>query len=76
MLVQDNARPHVSTSSLKFLGDNHDVSLLECPACSPDCNPIEILWALMVKRVDENSHVFSNINQLGKIKKKFGTHFL
>ena len=63
LLVQDNARPHVSTSSLKFLNDN-DVSLLEWPACCPDCNPIENLWAIMVKRVYENSHVFSNVNQL------------
>ena len=42
VLVKDNARPHVFSSTLQFLRDKN-ITLLEWPACSPDCNPIDQL---------------------------------
>ncbi len=45
-LVQDNARPHKSRLSMKFLSENVPILLLH-PPYSPDLNPIETIWAIM-----------------------------
>ena len=36
-LIQDNARPHVSSTTLEYLQGNN-VRLIKQPAYSPDCN--------------------------------------
>lgn len=63
ILQQDNARPHVSHASLQYL-QNNDIELLEWPACSPDANPIENLWGIMVQRLYRRGRQYSNISQL------------
>ena len=42
ILMQDNATPHTSQSTLKFLEDKN-IDVLEWAPHSPDCNPIEHL---------------------------------
>lgn len=50
---QDNARPHVSRKTLNNL-HNIGINLLPFwPPHSPDLSPIEIVWAIMGKRVEK-----------------------
>ena len=53
--MQDNARPHTSKETMKYIKDNADgyggVTLLPWPAHSPDLNPIELLWAIVQERL-------------------------
>ena len=51
-LMQDNARPHVSWSTIHFLMEN-EISFIEWPSLSPDLNPIENVWALMKHEVEK-----------------------
>lgn len=52
VLMQDNARPHVSRETLAVL-DELDITLLpDWPPYSPDLNIIEVVWAIMEKRVE------------------------
>ena len=52
ILMQDNATPHTSQSTLEFLEDKN-IDVLEWAPHSPDCNPIEHLWAIIVRRIYE-----------------------
>ena len=50
--MQDNARPHVSKETLAVLNEL-DIDLLpDWPPYSPDLNIIEVIWAIMEKRVE------------------------
>ena len=48
--MDDNSRPHRLHVVNDFLQDN-DIARLECPACSPDMNPIEHAWDRLKKTV-------------------------
>jgi len=60
---QDNARPHVSSTTLEWL-ERRGIETLDWPAYSPDLNPIENLWGVLVQRVYANGRVYDNINDL------------
>ena len=60
---QDNAPIHVSQLSKQFFNDNK-VQLLGWPALSPDINPIENLWAIMVRQVYGQGKQYLNKTEL------------
>ena len=49
---QDNAAIHNASITKKYLLEQK-LRLLDHPACSPDLNPIENLWRLIVAKVYE-----------------------
>lgn len=60
---QDNAPIHVSTFSKQWFKEKN-VKLLEWPPCSPDLNPIENLWGIIVRDIYRNGRQFEDINSL------------
>jgi hypothetical protein len=43
ILMQDNAKPHTAGITRNFLQER-GIQIMECPALSPDLNPIEYVW--------------------------------
>ena len=62
-LLQDNAPPHVSSATKQWLSD-HDVPLIPFPARSPDLNPMENVWALLVRDVYRGDRRYYSMNEL------------
>lgn len=60
--MQDNARTHTSAAARAWFNSHPDVKLLQWPAYSPDLNPIENIWAHMVRHWPENH--FQNRGQI------------
>ena len=58
---QDNAAIHNASIAKKYLLEQ-EIRLLDQPACSPDLNPIEILWGLTVAKVYEEGQQYSAIS--------------
>jgi len=59
----DNASIHKAKNTILWLNEKN-ITVLEWPACSPDLNPIENLWGIMVRRVYENGRQFDNCEDL------------
>ncbi|XGW23090.1 hypothetical protein V3C99_005379 [Haemonchus contortus] len=59
----DNASVHVSRSTKEWL-QRHGVAVMDWPACSPDCNPIENLWGIMARRVYLNNRQYNSVEEL------------
>ncbi|EFO95713.1 hypothetical protein CRE_13905 [Caenorhabditis remanei] len=60
---QDNASIHKSISTQNWL-KAQKITDLEWPAVSPDLNPIENLWGLLVRRVFKHGRQFNTIQEL------------
>ena len=50
LLQQDNARPHTSRQTTKWLNDN-GINILKWPPSSPDLSPIENLWGIIKNKL-------------------------
>jgi len=70
VLVLDNASIHCKGDSIsldEYLWINHKIFLLYLPTRSPELNPIELMWRLLLQRM---RIVRQNMNGWGDIAKE------
>ncbi len=60
---QDNAPIHKANHTLKWFSEKK-INVLNWPAYSPDLNPIENLWGILVRRVYANGKQFGSVDDL------------
>lgn len=60
---QDNAAIHASRYTKNFLNTNN-IPILDWPACSPDLNPIENLWGMLVDKVYASGRQYETVRTL------------
>ncbi|CAJ0565840.1 unnamed protein product, partial [Mesorhabditis spiculigera] len=63
ILMQDNASIHKAKKTMEWL-DQHNIKTLDWPACSPDLNPIENIWGILVRDVYKNGQQYANVADL------------
>lgn len=63
LLMQDNASIHVSHSTKNWLANNN-IQTINWPSRSPDLNPIENIWGIMVRRVYIQGKQYNSIPDL------------
>ena len=60
---QDNASIHVSNDTKEWFRTNR-VNVMNWPARSPDINPMENVWGLLVRRVYANNQQYESMGDL------------
>ncbi|GFW63499.1 transposable element Tcb2 transposase [Trichonephila clavipes] len=63
IFMDDNARPH-RTLAVEELLESEDITRMDCPAFSPDLNPIEHVWDALDSRIAARLHHPENTRQL------------
>ncbi|KAJ4446509.1 hypothetical protein ANN_13205 [Periplaneta americana] len=65
----DKARAHTAAVTRDFLREN-EIEVMEWPAISPDLNPIELLWALLDRKVRNRHQAPQTLQELGDALKE------
>jgi hypothetical protein len=60
---QDNAAIHVSRETKEWL-TNSGINFINWPAISPDCNPMENLWGVLVQRIYADNRQYETVQDL------------
>lgn len=60
--MQDNASVHASKSTIQWL-NSRNIPLLDWPACSPDLNPIENIWGILVRQIYRDGRQFNSVEE-------------
>ena len=55
LFQQDNARPHIATDTINALKSAGIQLLEDWPPYSPDLNIVEVVWAIMKRRIDKEA---------------------
>ncbi|GFW95055.1 transposable element Tcb2 transposase [Trichonephila clavipes] len=63
IFMDDNARPH-RTLAVEELLESEDITRMDCPAYSPDLNPLEHVWNALGRRIAARLHHPENTQQL------------
>ncbi|KAL0158892.1 hypothetical protein M9458_046968, partial [Cirrhinus mrigala] len=63
LLMQDNARPHVTGVCQQFLQDE-GIDAMDWPARSPDLNPIEHIWDIMSRSIHQRHVAPQTVQEL------------
>jgi transposase len=63
--LQDNASIHVSKSSKAWFRKNK-IELIDHPPVSPDLNPMENLWGMIVRSVYKDGRQYKTVNELSR----------
>lgn len=63
IFMQDNAPCHASRSTKGWL-NARNIAILDWPSNSPDLNPIENLWGIMVRRIYADGRQYQTRNEL------------
>jgi hypothetical protein len=71
IFIQDNASTHKKLSTVEGLKDS-GMEVPEWPALSPDLNPMENVWSLIVKRLYPGSSSFESEDELWEGIKSVG----
>ncbi|EFO89454.1 hypothetical protein CRE_19968 [Caenorhabditis remanei] len=60
---QDGAPIHRARKTTEWL-TRRNIPILEWPSCSPDINPIENVWAFMVRKIYEGNKTYRSVDDL------------
>ena len=63
LFQQDNPPIHISDSTKAWFQANN-IGVLEWPPKSPDMNPVENLWGILVRKIYENGEQYSTVEDL------------
>lgn len=60
---QDNASIHTSSATKSWFSTKK-IEVLKWPARSPDLNPVENIWGILVRRIYDNRKQYDTIDEL------------